>query len=373
LPIERAPKTIALYGGIPDLKEVPHSLIARAYRKALRRESVLGYTSDARGHERLRRAVAQLVRENRGVAASPDEVIITRGSQMGIDLSLRAVLRPGDVVCVEELGYRPAWSALQRSGAKIVPIPIDEDGMRIDALANVANVRLVYVTPHHQYPTTVMLTAARRMELLELARKNRFAILEDDYDYEFHYEGRSVLPLASADEAGVVVYMGTLSKILAPGLRLGFVIAPKPFVDRLARERFLIDRQGDHALELAVADLIEDDELGRHARKMRRLYQSRRDVLAKALRKLDALSFSVPNGGMALWARVDSSIDVDAWAERAKDRGVLFQPGRIFSLTSRRIQAARFGFASTSERDLEEAGRRLRSCATSRGTRAARD
>ena len=219
-------------------------------------------------------------------------------------------MRPGDVVAVEALGYRPAWSALAATGARLVPVPVDEHGLDVDALEALAareRLRAVYVTPHHQYPTTVMLDAGRRLRLLELARTHRIAVIEDDYDFEFHYEGRPVLPLAAADRHAVVVYIGTLSKILAPPLRLGFIVAPPLLIERLAELRLSIDRQGDQVVECAVAELIEDGELQRHVRRMRRIYQARRDALVAAVRKRlgGALGFEVPAGGMALWARAD--------------------------------------------------------------------
>jgi GntR family transcriptional regulator/MocR family aminotransferase len=309
-----------------------------------------------------------MVRDARGIAATADEVMVTRGSQMALDLVARAIVRPGDVVCVEALGYRPSWRALERAGARLVGVPVDAGGIDVDALAKICArtpVRLLYVTPHHQYPTTTVLTAGRRARLLALARKHRVAILEDDYDHEFHYDGRPVLPLASMDRHGVVVYIGTLSKILAPGLRLGFVIAPRPLIDRLARERYLVDRQGDHALELAIAELIEDDELGRHTRKMRRIYHARRDVLAAALRDQlgDRVSFQVPTGGIALWVETAPGLDADHWYERGLDHGVVFQPGSMFSLTGKRVAGARFGYGACNEAEIKLAVRRLAQCA----------
>src|SRR5207244_1344963 len=159
---------------------------------------------------------------------------------MALDLAARALIRPGDAVAVEAYGYRPAWEALRLAGAELIPLPVDDHGMRIDALralVSARRVRAVYVTPHHQYPTTALLAPGRRIELLEIARTERIAVLEDDYDHEFHYEGRPVLPLASADPGGVVVYIGTLSKLLAPGLRLGFAVAPRAMIERMAALR----------------------------------------------------------------------------------------------------------------------------------------
>jgi GntR family transcriptional regulator/MocR family aminotransferase len=233
----------------------------------------------------------------------------------------------------------------------------------LEKLCAVQRVRAVYLTPHHQYPTTVGLGAARRLQLLALARAHGLAVIEDDYDNEFHYEGRPTLPLASADDSGVVIYIGTLSKILAPGLRLGFVAAPRPFIERLATLRMTVDRQGDQAVECAVAEMIEDGEVQRHARRMRRIYQGRRDTLAEALtaRLGGILSFALPAGGMALWARVAPAVDVERWSERARAAGVVFFPGRRFSFAaeSRHRPFARLGFAALTEAELREAVRRL--------------
>jgi GntR family transcriptional regulator/MocR family aminotransferase len=152
-----------------------------------------------------------------------------------------------------------------------------------------------------------------------------------------------------------------VSKILAPGLRLGFVVAPRPLIERLTRERFLVDRQGDLALELAIAELIEDDELGRHTRKMRRIYHGRRDALVAALRDQlgSRLTFHVPTGGIALWAETAPGLDVERWCKRAAERGVVFMPGSAYCLTPSRIPAARLGYGTSTEAELRLAVRRL--------------
>jgi GntR family transcriptional regulator/MocR family aminotransferase len=359
------PGVLSLGGGVPDLRRVPAAALARAYRRALRRHgrTVLDY-GDARGHPRLRAAVAEMLSSRRGLVTDPESVLITRGSQMALDLVARSLLRPGDAVAVEELGYRPAWDVLRLAGARLVPLPVDAQGLDVEALARVLTrerVRAIYLTPHHQYPTTAVLSPGRRLRLLELAAQHRLAVIEDDFDHEFHYEGRPVLPLAAADRAGVVVYVGTLSKILAPGLRLGFLVAPAPMLQRVSSLRHLVDRQGDHAVECAVAELLEDGEVQRHARRMRRLYQARRDVLVSALRQRlgSVLRFEVPAGGISLWAKVERAVDVDAWAERALARGVAFFPARHFAFDGRSRPAARLGFAALEEKELTEAVKRM--------------
>lgn len=360
------PGTLALLGGMPDVRLVPSAMLARAYRRALAQHGkiLLSY-GDERGHVRLRRALAEMLTATRGLALDEDNLLITRGSQMALDLVARALLRPGDRVAVEGLGYRPAWQALENSGAKLVPIPLDEHGLDVAALrkqCDKARVFAVYVTPHHQYPTTVPLSPGRRIELLELARTRRMLIIEDDYDHEFHYGGRPILPLASTDTAGAVVYIGTLSKVLAPGLRIGYVVAPEAVLERVATCRMYVDRQGDAAVECAVAELLEESEVQRHVRRAQRIYLARRSALASALaRELrGVVSFDVPNGGIAFWVKVAPGIDVDAWAERALRHGVAFQPGSRFTFDGRSASFARLGFAALCPEEIEEAVRRLR-------------
>jgi GntR family transcriptional regulator/MocR family aminotransferase len=370
-PLKRG--SILLLGGTPDLRELPRAALARAYRRATRSTPLFSY-GDARGLPRLRAGLAAMLSSTRAVAATDDNILVTRGSQMALDLVARALIRPGDAVAVEALGYQPAWAALTAAGATLVPIPVDAGGLDVDRLAALCKrrrIRAVYLTPHHQYPTTVSLKADRRLRLLDLAATERIALLEDDYDNEFHYDGRPLLPLASADPAGVVVYLGTLSKILAPGLRLGFVAAPPELIARLTDVRRHVDRQGDHLVEAAVADLLDDGEVQRHAHRMRRLYAARRDTFAELLRRHlgGVLSFTVPSGGIAFWAAADPALDVDAWLDRSMAAGVVFQTARRFRFDGTAAPFVRLGFASPNERELAEAVRRLVSALPRRGTR----
>jgi GntR family transcriptional regulator/MocR family aminotransferase len=269
------------------------------------------------------------------------------------------VLAPGDVAGVEALGYRPAWRAFEQAGAKLVGVPVDGEGIVVDKLP-ARRVRCIYTTPHHQYPTTALMSPARRLALLAQCRERGIALVEDDYDHEFHYEGRPVAPLAATDPTNVI-YVGTLSKILAPGLRVGFVAAHPTVIERLARLRASIDRQGDHVLETAIAELIADGDLARHARKMRRVYHARRDALGAALtRELGGvLTFTLPPGGMTLWAQVAGDIDLDRWREGAAARGVAVAFAKDFALDGRPRPFVRLGYAHLTERELAEVARRL--------------
>ncbi|HKS25459.1 MAG TPA: PLP-dependent aminotransferase family protein, partial [Thermoanaerobaculia bacterium] len=349
----------------PDVRLVPTEMIARAYRRALRSggDVLLGY-GRPQGHERLRAAIAAMLASTRGMAVTADDVCVTRGSQMAVALLARALIRPGDVVGVEELTYTQAVETFRLAGARIVPLALDGEGVRIDALEQVlasAPMRAVYLTPHHQCPTTVTLSTARRIRLLELARKHRFAVIEEDYDHEFHYDAAPVLPLASADRWGVVVYVGTFSKVLAPGLRIGYLVAPPPLLEAVAAHRLYLDVQGDRVMESALADLMERGEVQRHIRRMRREYARRRDVLTAALRRQlpRELTFEVPSGGIGIWTRAAEGIDIDAWSRKAREHGAVFVTARAFSVRSGALPFARLGFAALNQEELVEGVRRL--------------
>jgi GntR family transcriptional regulator/MocR family aminotransferase len=213
------------------------------------------------------------------------------------------------------------------------------------------------------------MSASRRCALLALAARKGFAIIEDDYDHEFHFEGRPVLPLASADSAGVVVYIGSLSKILAPGVRIGYVVAPRALLDRLADQRVYIDQQGDRAVELAVAQLLEDGTVQRCARRARRLYHARRDALGEQLQRRfgELLSFKLPVGSMAIWAKCAPELDVERWADAALERKVAIRPARYFMFDGRSRPFTRLGFAALDERELAEAVKLLAQAAKAIG------
>jgi GntR family transcriptional regulator/MocR family aminotransferase len=365
LPYDVPPGGLLFAPNRSDVRLIPYDLIGRAYRRAIRRSghALLGY-GRPQGHERLRIAIAAMLTATRGLAATADDVCITRGSQMAVALLARALVRPGDVIAAEELCHQPATQAFRMLGAEIVPIPLDGKGIRIEALEQLARtrrIRAIYVTPHHQFPTTVTLPASRRLRLLELARTSRFLIIEEDYDHEFHYDGPPVLPLASMDTSGVVAYVGTLSKVLAPGLRIGYIVAPRPVLTHVVAHRLYWDVQGDRVLEYALAELIEEGEVQRHIRRVRREYAARRDVLVRALHRSlgDALSFTVPPGGIAIWAKAGVGMDVDAWAQRARAQGVVIATGRRFAVDQKPRPFMRLGFASLNRRELIEGVRRL--------------
>ncbi|UQA56911.1 PLP-dependent aminotransferase family protein [Polyangium aurulentum] len=362
----RARGTLAFDDGAPDPRLAPVEALARAHRRALLEltRAGLGY-GDPRGDIALRALLAAFLNQARGLSVDADQVLITRGSQMALFLAGRALLRePGDRIAVEDPGYRPAWEAFRLGGAELVPVAVDAEGLCVDQLADLPQrppLRAVYATPHHQYPTTASLSPRRRARLLELAAARGFTVIEDDYDYEFHFDGRPLLPLSSSGDLGSVVYVGSLSKLLAPWVRVGYLVASRALVQRAAALREVVDRQGDPALERAIAELLEDGELQRHARKARRAYEERRDLLADLLRSAlpGDLSFQVPAGGLALFCEARGVVDLERWRARAEERGLLFNPGRAHAFDGAPRPWLRLGYASLAPEELREAVARL--------------
>jgi GntR family transcriptional regulator/MocR family aminotransferase len=365
-PALRASSPIVFDDGTPDPRLAPIDALARAYRRALRGLARVGPGyGDPRGDASLRDALATLLNQARGLAVDAEQVLVSRGSQMAIFLAARALAEPGGVIAVEDPGYRPAWDAMRLAGAELVPIAVDSAGMRVDLLAAAAErapIRAVYTTPHHQYPTTVSLAAERRAELLRLAHARGFTVLEDDYDHEFHFADRPLLPLASSDELRATVYVGSLSKLLAPSIRAGYLVARAPIVRRAAELRAVVDRQGDPILERALAELIEDGELQRHARKARRAYAERRDLLAALLAEAlgEHLTVVPARGGLALWVVARAGLDLDAWADAAARLGVRFTPGRAHAFAGERVAGVRLGYAALAPAELRAGVERLR-------------
>lgn len=359
------PGMLMMFRGIPDVRLLPVAMLARAYRRAVsgHGRALLSY-GDPQGHVRIRSELATMLSRTRGLPVTAENVMVTRGSQHALDVVARGLIAPGDIVAVERLGDPSSRNALRLAGAHLVPLPIDDEGLDVDALAKLIarqQLRAIYVTPHHQFPTTVVMSAARRMRLAKLAFDHGIAIIEDDYDHEFHYEGKPILPLAAGADRANVVYVGSLSKVFAPGLRTGFIVAPPRLLDRLVGVRIASDLQGDAALEYAIADLLEDGELLRHIRRMRRIYLVRRDALAAALERHlgGALRFRVPDGGMAVWASVDHDIDIAAWARAGERQGVLFCGARVYSFDGSDEPYLRLGFSYHDEAELADAARRM--------------
>ncbi len=357
--------------GSPDGRLFPAEMLARSYRSAVQRaarENRLLY-GDPRGSPLLREAIATMLRTQRGVMADASNVCITRGSQMGVYLAVRVLLRPGDAVIVESLTYQPAVGVLEECGAKILPVGLDRHGVNLDEVERMCRshrVRAIFLTPHHQFPTTVALQPDRRLRLLNLARQFAFAVIEDDYDHEFHFESQPLLPMAGyAPER--VIYVGSLSKLLLPALRIGYIVAPAKVVDSLAQQVMLLDSMGNTLTEDAAADLIESGEVRRHVRKVTQVYAQRRKAFADTLthQLAELADFAIPDGGLAFWVRFRNLKALDRIEARALGLGVWIAPSRSYMTRPDAPRGLRLGFASLTEQEAREGIRRLRSAAGS--------
>ena len=304
--------------GVPDPRLIPYELFSRAYRHALikiTQNQYMGY-GDPRGMIELRQALRQMLSMERFMNVAEDEICIVRGSQMGIFLASRALPNRQGVIVVEELYYPSAFKAFQSNGFQVVSVKLDEQGIVIEDLARILKehtVAAIYTTPHHQYPTTVTMPMNRRLQLLELSKKWGFYIIEDDYDHEFHYDSRPMPPLASLPHSELIIHVGSLSKVFAPGIRLGYIVASSSIIQSITEDILLIDRQGNNITELALADLMHRGEIKRHIRKMKKIYQLRRDhVLAEFQRVFaETVQIQPPAGGMALWAKFQKPFTQD--------------------------------------------------------------
>ena len=347
--------------GFPDERLAPMEEIARTYRAIVKRSSARAYLSyvDTQGNPYLRSELSTHLNLTRGLHTSPDNLLITRGSQMGIYLVAQILIAAGDCVVVGETNYFPADMTVRHAGADLVRVPVDDWGLSVDHVREVCQrrrIRAVFVTSHHHHPTTVTLSAERRIRLLSLAEEFGFAIVEDDYDYDFHYHSSPILPLLSADTKGMVIYIGSLSKAIAPAIRLGYVVAPPNLIGEAAQLRRIIDRQGDAVMEQAIAELMHEGAIKRHLKKALKTYHQRRDFFCGRLREElgNAIDFKTPDGGMAIWAKFDPGIDLVKLSEKALRRKLHLSNGLRYNPEGQRLNATRMGFASLTLPEIEQ-------------------
>ena len=308
--------------GAPDVRLFPYAAWRRLLTKQLRPSAVgTGMPVEPAGHVGLRALMARHLRTARTIETDPRDVLVTCGVQQALDLIGRVLLEPGATAAIEEPGYAPPKLVWETQGARVIGVPVDEQGLIVDALP--ADARLVYVTPSHQYPTGVALSLRRRIELLAWARRHDAAIVEDDYDSEFRYTEQQLEPLHSLDRSGRVLYVGSFSKVLLPSLRLGFLVHPPSLRHALHAAKFLTDWHTNLPIQATMADFVEQGVFARHLRRVRRVYRQRHERIAAALAgPLSAHLLAVPSAaGLHLSAMVRTATAADALA-RARAAGI---------------------------------------------------
>ncbi|NND33088.1 MAG: PLP-dependent aminotransferase family protein [Saprospiraceae bacterium] len=263
-------------------------------------------------------------------------------------------------MAIGDLSWESAKINFLYHGIHLVKVRIDSDGLNVDHLEEICQqkkIKLVFVTPHHQYPTTAIMPAYRRIKLLQLAQQFGFLIFEDDYDYDFHFSRHPIMPLASAFHQRQVLYAGSFTKAISPVFRVGYLVGSKEQIDLLCHVRRLVDRQGDTIQELALNEILKTGIIQRYLRKNRRIYQLRRDCFISLLSNhlADFVSYSKPEGGMAIWTKFRSDIDLAGLAKKALNHDLYFQDGTQFHSSPDGIHCTRLGFASSSVEELTHA------------------
>lgn len=346
--------------GLPDTTCTPMEELARAYRRIFSRKArwqIMNIASEL-GDEKFRETISKMLNSNRGMQTSVSELCITRGSQMALYLTAHCLLGKGDNILIENPGYRPAWEAFRSTGATLIPIPVDENGINVDIITDILHkktVKAIYLTPHHQYPTTVTLSLARRLQLIELSNRYNFTIIEDDYDNEFHFGQRPIMPISAHEETNNYVYIGTLSKLIAPAVRIGYVVSSPDFVSKVGKLRKIIDMQGDTIMEQSILDLMTSGDMRRHQKKMLNYYRSKRDFFSNLIDNYlkDKVTYQVPDGGLAFWLNPIKATDLFQLKKIVNTKLISFYTPDRFSYNDD-IMGLRLGYASLSEANLEK-------------------
>jgi GntR family transcriptional regulator/MocR family aminotransferase len=349
--------------GIPALDRFPHAewagLVARHARGLTLAQLSYG---DPAGWPALRGAVADHLRTTRAVRCEAEQVVIVSGSQAALRLAASVLLSPGDGVAIEEPGYFGAQRAFEAARCRLVPVPVDEEGLSIASLHRRGRrLGAVYVTPSHQFPLGVSMSAGRRFALLDWAVRHDAWVLEDDYDSEFRYVSRPLGSLQGMDTHGRVIYLGTFSKALFPAMRVGYLVLPPPLCDRFVEARRAFDFFPPSLLQLALAEFLDAGGLARHLRRMRGIYQERRDALLAGLRRHCARVLTVhdADAGLHVTAFLADGADDGIVLRRMEERGLVARALSACYIGAARRPGLLLGFGTATAQQLLEATRVL--------------
>lgn len=357
-PFEETKSSYFFSDGTTDIRLSHVKNLSLQYSASMNRKGSLKRMShyQEEGNVFFKEQLSNYLNLSRGLHISQKNLLITRSSEMSLYLITKVLLRPGDKVVVAELSNFAVNMTLLQAGTQLETIPLDNEGICIDSLKQKLKrgcIRMLYITPHHHYPTTVTLSAQRRLELLQLANQYGFIIVEDDYDYDFHYEKSAVLPLASADLNGMVIYTGVLGQSLAPAFRTGFIVGPQNLIHEMNKYLGIIDRQGDVIMQQTLGEMIEEGEIHRNLKKSVKIYKERRDTMCSILGHIlpNQVSFKPPTGGLALWLELPQKPSLLA-VKTACFKNNLFIP-RHTLYQNKHLCAMRLGFGHMSTQETE--------------------
>ncbi|MBV8159250.1 MAG: PLP-dependent aminotransferase family protein, partial [Dyella sp.] len=357
----KAPVRYDLSVGLPDASRFPFDAWRRLSARALRGLSHTSAIYDAPvGRQALREAIAGHVSFARAVTCSADDIVVTSGAQQAFDLLARCLVTPGrTVIAVEDPGYPPLRAAFEAAGASVVPVPVDAEGLIVEQIPTTA--RVIYVTPSHQFPLGMVMSPARRMALLDFARRHGAVIIEDDYDGEFRYGGRPLDALQTLDRDGLVFYVGTFSKSLFPALRLGYVVAPPWAMAALAQVRQISDWHGDVLAQDTLALFIAEGHLARHVRKMRRIYAERREALIDGLARHagDLLTLQASDAGLHVAALLPPDLRAGDMVQRAAEQDLRIEALAGYAIGAMAPNGLVFGLGMLPVARMDEATQAL--------------
>ena len=361
---------VSLVASIPAVDEFPITVWERLRTQVLAKKGVnlLRYSSN-RGDADLRKAIAAYLCDFRAARCHPDQIVIVAGMQQAMLLSAMAVLNPGEVAWIEDPCYQQARRVLTLAGVKIAPKPIDNQGIVIARSPKEPTPRIIYVTPSHQFPLGVTMSFQRRTAVLDFARAHNIFIFEDDYDAEFRFTGPPLPSLQGIDNSGRVIYAGTVSKILCPALRLGYVVAPEPLVDSLVKIRSAMDQHSSPIDQATLARFITEGFFLSHIKRMRKLYAERRDFFIKQFNELlgDRFTLQVPEAGLNIVAWLKREEDYEMIKRITSDIGVRPSTLSFFCIQAKLKPAFVFGFAAWTPTQIRESLIKLASALSNRG------
>jgi GntR family transcriptional regulator/MocR family aminotransferase len=345
---------------LPALDHFPlgvwSKLVARHSRKPAQ-----GY-GDAMGYLPLRETIGEYLGAARAVRCDPSQIMVTTGSQQGLQLTAQVLVDPKDRVWIEEPGYPSARQTFIAAGAQLIPVPVDQEGMNVSELIRRGQkARAVYITPSHQYPLGMTMSATRRMQLLNWAVRNGAWIIEDDYDSEYRFESRPIASLQGLDTDARVIYVGTFSKVMFPALRLGYVVVPKDLLPAFCAARDAADVFSSTLYQLVMTDFIREGHFARHIRRMRMLYMERRRALVEAIRAQmgDTLEVIGAEAGMHLAALLPSGTDDVAVSKDAARRGISATPLSTCYLRPLARTGVILGYGGTNAHQIHDGIRKL--------------
>jgi GntR family transcriptional regulator/MocR family aminotransferase len=358
VPHLQASQPRAFQPGLPALDAFPldvwSKLAARRYQHPP--FELLAY-GDPAGYRPLRDAIAQYLTTSRAVRCQPEQVLIVSGAQQAIDLTARTLLEEGDVVWMEDPGYHRARGILRGAGAKVVSVPLDQEGLNVEAGKQLSEkAHMAYVTPSHQYPMGITMSLARRLALLDWAQHVGAWILEDDYDSEFRYRGRPFASLQGLDAYGQVIYIGSFSKVLFPALRLGYLVVPVELVEPFVAMRALCGRYAPTFEQAIVTDFITEGHFMRHIRRMRTLYAYRQQILVEAVRQElhGVVETEEHEAGMHLIGWLPQYLDDCLVSKLVAQQGIDVQALSAYSEQKPERPGLLFGYAGVNEQEIQD-------------------